>query len=189
MTGLMPFAIIYGLLAAWIVYTVFRYRKRLSSMAGMTAAMALGMGAGLGLGSLIAAWIPESFAESTALGMAAGAAAGALAGAPVGIMAVIDGLLSGVMAGMMGAMLTEMMPPEDVGAIVQWMVVLYSVIIFLIFVMLHDSGHQEESRTDRSFWFRPVTLFLVVALIILFALQHVPGTLVETLPPTSRHSH
>ncbi|GIP31528.1 hypothetical protein [Paenibacillus sp. J2TS4] len=188
MQGLVPLVLIYLLLAAWIISTVYQYRQSLSGMAGMTAAMALGMGIGLGLGSLIAAWIPGQFALATALGMGAGAIAGALTGAPVGMMAVLDGLLSGVMAGMMGAMLTEMMPPGDVALTVQWMVVLYSVIIFIIFLMLHQAAHTGKRVASQAFWQRPVTLFLVVVIVILFTLQHDLNLTRELLPP-SVHTH
>ncbi|XID93791.1 cupredoxin domain-containing protein [Paenibacillaceae bacterium WGS1546] len=161
-------SILFGILTVWVTGFIFAFRKQLTCMVGMMAAMAMGMSVGLTMGTILTLWLPGLFFQSTVIGMLIGGSIGAIIGGPISVMAVMDGLLSGIMGGMMGTMLMVMMPLPYTLVTVKIISMLFSGVIFILFIML-QSEIKPELLKQRSFLFsKPISMFLVIGLVLGF---------------------
>lgn len=170
MVGTIPFLGVYMILFFWIFRFLFVFRRRISCMAGMMAAMAVGMTFGLGIGTLISVWLPDQFFQATMLSMLIGGLIGAITGASISMMAILDGLLSGIMGGMMGTMLLTMIPYANMESTIKIMMVIYSAIIFLLFLMLQGEIKEEHLNKQSFLLSKPISMF--VAICLLFLITH-----------------
>lgn len=157
---------LFGILTIWVTGFIFAFRKQLTCMAGMMAAMTMGMAVGLTMGTILALWLPGQFFQSTVIGMLIGGIVGAFIGGPISIMAVLDGLLSGIMGGMMGTMLMVMMPSPYTLVTVKIISVLFSGIIFILFIMLQSEIKPDHLKQRTFLLSKPLSMFLVVGLVL-----------------------
>ncbi|CAG7651934.1 cupredoxin domain-containing protein [Paenibacillus allorhizosphaerae] len=157
---------LFGILTFWVTGFIFAFRKQLTCMVGMMAAMTMGMAVGLTMGTILALWLPGQFFQSSVISMLIGGVVGAFIGGPISLMAVLDGLLSGIMGGMMGTMLTVMMPSPYTLVTVKVVSVLFSGIIFLLFVMLQSEIKPDLLRQRTFLLSKPLSMFLVVGLVL-----------------------
>ncbi|MBN2981770.1 cupredoxin domain-containing protein [Cohnella algarum] len=184
-----------GILVIWITGFIFAFRKQLSCMAGMMASMALGMTSGLITGVILTIWLPGQFFISTMISVFTGGIIGIISGVPISLMAVMDGLLSGIMGGMMGTMLMVMIPLPYVNNTVKLMSILFSGILFLLFLTLQGEIKQSQLQKRPTLLSNTYPMFLLTVMFLavpqLSPQNEWPNTLTDShlnhnqeIPPT-----
>jgi plastocyanin len=166
------------LLTSYVIHYTFRYRKRLTSMAGMMVAMTNAMMVSISLGAILGTLIQDkNLTIPTIVSVLIGMIVGYITGTSVSLMASIDGLTAGIMGGMMGSMLGVMLQPKSIDVMIYFIDILF-VAVMVLLIRLID----EESKTSKqeSFSRKPLIanpFILIVLLAFMGVLVFGKGTL------------
>lgn len=130
--------VIAAVITIWIMRTVFIFRNKISSSAGMMTAMSMGMLIGLLGGTIVGVINPGGLFPSTIMGVLIGLVGGYITGLPFTTMAVLDGGLSGMMGGMMGVMLGDMVASNQGALLLEYMFWMFICFTLILIYLLYD---------------------------------------------------
>ena len=155
--------VIAAIIVMWIMKTVFTYRNKISSHAGMMIAMTMGMLIGLLGGVIVGVLNPGGLLHSTIIGVLIGLVGGFITGLPFTTMAVLDGSLSGLMGGMMGVMLGDMVASNLRSILLEYMFWMFICFTLILIYLLYDVITLKLPVLIRS----PILLTITLALFFL----------------------
>jgi hypothetical protein len=162
---------------------VYKNRKILTNMTGMTVAMVLGMVSSLAMGLTAGIAFKNDLTLSTIIAMIFSLIVGVLAGKPISLLAMVEGIGAGVMGGMMGAMLGEMLPQNDFRRMLIFIDILFMISVWFIVHMIHmelKKDKKNEVRSPLSYPWMMITT--VISAFLIFTLAQL-----ETKPVENNH--
>lgn len=150
-------------LLIYVLSFLYKNKKYIPEMMGMTIAMVLGMVYGFMMGLISIRIFPDNLFLSTIIGMIVGLSIGFISGIFSSIMAILDGILSGTMGGTMGAMVGDMISHPYKETIFQVFFVITLITLLILVFMIQQIL---PSSKRKPIWFQnPI---LMASIIIMF---------------------
>lgn len=136
-------------MAGYTMVLTYRYKAKLTCMAGMMIAMTSGMMSSLVLGTVIGSMAEGKMLIPTIGAVIAGMAIGYFTGIPITPMAGLDGMMAGIMGGMMGAMLGVMVTIQNPEMMILFIDAVYVIVMLvLVKVIRQEAGVIQVSTKE-----------------------------------------
>lgn len=176
-----------GALTLYCMRLTYRYRAKLTCMAGMMIAMTVAMMAGVTAGTILGI-LQKDMVSSAMASVLLGMLIGYWTGKPISLMASLDGMLAGLMGGMMGAML-GVMAGSKTNTIVMFADVIFLFVMLVLIQLIHEeAGVKKIARKIGSGSF--VTIVMGMAVVgVLFYYVEKDGLEVAPVPALHGQVH
>ncbi|MFC4769589.1 cupredoxin domain-containing protein [Effusibacillus consociatus] len=170
------------LMTGYPMVLTYRYKDKLTCMAGMMIAMTAAMMSSLLIGTVFGTFTQGQLLMPTVVSILIGMAVGYYTGKPVSLMAAMDGMMSGIMGGMMGAMLGVMVVYQSPTIMIGFVNLIFIVVMSLLVKLIQEEARVIEKKKDTSAQeatgnslSRLKWLVLPVVLVLLFVMMKTPG--------------